>query len=77
MPIENRELAAGTRLVARYKKQDRTCEVEEPLSSGLRGTLCKSVTRRIEPLQCFRRSGAVRHKVSKLSPWTMGLAVEM
>ena len=29
MPIENRELAAGTRLVARYKKQDRTCEVVE------------------------------------------------
>ena len=27
MPSENRELAAGTRLVARYKKQDRTCEV--------------------------------------------------
>jgi hypothetical protein len=29
MPIENRELAAGTRLVARYKNQDRTCEVVE------------------------------------------------
>jgi hypothetical protein len=29
MPIENRELAAGTRLVARYKKQERTCEVVE------------------------------------------------
>ena len=29
MPIENRELAVGTRLVARYKKQDRTCEVVE------------------------------------------------
>jgi hypothetical protein len=29
MPIENRELAAGTRLVARYKKTDRTCEVVE------------------------------------------------
>jgi hypothetical protein len=29
MPIANRELAAGTRLVARYKKQDRTCEVVE------------------------------------------------
>ena len=29
MPIENRELAAGTRLVARYKKQDRACEVVE------------------------------------------------
>jgi hypothetical protein len=29
MPIENRELAVGTRLVARYKKQDRTCEIVE------------------------------------------------
>ena len=35
MPIENRELAAGTRLVARYKKQDRTCEVVET-AEGLR-----------------------------------------
>ena len=35
MPIENRELAAGTRLVARYKKQDRTCEVVES-ADGLR-----------------------------------------
>lgn len=35
MPIENRELAAGTRLVARYKKQDRTCEVVET-TEGLR-----------------------------------------
>src|SRR5712691_7954342 len=35
MPIENRELAAGTRLVARYKKQDRTCEVVEA-PDGLR-----------------------------------------
>ena len=35
MPIENRELAVGTRLVARYKKQDRTCEVVET-ASGLR-----------------------------------------
>jgi hypothetical protein len=35
MPIENRELAAGTRLVARYKKQDRTCEVVET-ADGLR-----------------------------------------
>jgi hypothetical protein len=35
MPIENRELAAGTRLVARYKKQDRTCEVVE-IAEGLR-----------------------------------------
>jgi hypothetical protein len=29
MPIENREVAVGTRLVARYKKQDRTCEIVE------------------------------------------------
>jgi hypothetical protein len=29
MPIEDRELAAGTVLVARYKKQDRTCKVVE------------------------------------------------
>jgi hypothetical protein len=29
MPIENRELAAGAHLVARYKKADRTCEVVE------------------------------------------------
>jgi hypothetical protein len=35
MPIENRELAAGTRLVARYKKQDRSCEVVET-AGGLR-----------------------------------------
>jgi hypothetical protein len=35
MPIENRELPAGTRLVARYKKQDRTCEVVET-ADGLR-----------------------------------------
>ncbi len=35
MPIENRELAAGTRLVARYKKQDRTCEIVET-PDGLR-----------------------------------------
>jgi hypothetical protein len=35
MTIENRELAAGTRLVARYKKQDRTCEVVET-ADGLR-----------------------------------------
>jgi hypothetical protein len=35
MPIENRELAVGTRLVARYKKQDRTCEVIET-ADGLR-----------------------------------------
>jgi hypothetical protein len=35
MPIENRELAGGTRLVARYKKQARTCEVVET-ADGLR-----------------------------------------
>jgi hypothetical protein len=35
MPIENREMAAGTVLVARYKKQDRTCEVVET-AEGLR-----------------------------------------
>jgi hypothetical protein len=35
MPIENRELAAGTRLVARYKKQDRTCEVVQT-ADGMR-----------------------------------------
>ena len=35
MPIENRELAVGTRLVARYKRQERTCEVMET-SEGLR-----------------------------------------
>jgi hypothetical protein len=35
MPIENREMAAGTVLVARYKKQDRTCEVVET-PEGLR-----------------------------------------
>src|SRR5947207_12126653 len=29
MPIEGRDLKAGTVLVARYKKQDRTCEVVE------------------------------------------------
>jgi hypothetical protein len=29
VPIENRELAVGARLVARYRKQDRTCEVVE------------------------------------------------
>jgi hypothetical protein len=27
MPLENRDLAVGTTLAARYKKQDRTCEV--------------------------------------------------
>jgi hypothetical protein len=35
MPIENRNLEAGTVLVARYKKQDRTCEVVET-AEGLR-----------------------------------------
>jgi hypothetical protein len=35
MPIENREMAAGAVLVARYKKQDRTCEVVET-AEGLR-----------------------------------------
>jgi hypothetical protein len=35
MPIENREIAAGTVLTARYKRQDRTCEVVET-PDGLR-----------------------------------------
>jgi hypothetical protein len=35
MPIENRELAAGTRLVARHKKQDFVCEVVQT-DDGLR-----------------------------------------
>jgi hypothetical protein len=35
MPIEDRKMAAGTVLVARYKKQDRTCEVVET-PDGLR-----------------------------------------
>ncbi len=35
MPIENRNLEAGTVLTARYKKQDRTCEVVET-AEGLR-----------------------------------------
>lgn len=35
MPLENRNLEAGTRLVARYRKQDRTCEVVET-EKGLR-----------------------------------------
>src|SRR4051812_23325809 len=35
MPIENREMASGTVLVARYKKQDRRCEVVET-PDGLR-----------------------------------------
>jgi hypothetical protein len=35
MPIENRNLEPGTRLVARYKKEDRSCEVVET-AEGLR-----------------------------------------
>src|SRR4051812_15343305 len=35
MPIENRDVAVGTVLVARYKKQDRRCEVVET-PDGLR-----------------------------------------
>src|SRR5260370_22158807 len=35
MPIENRELAAGTVLTAKYRKADRTCEVVET-PDGLR-----------------------------------------
>ena len=35
MPIENRNLEAGTVLTARYKKEDRTCEVVET-AEGLR-----------------------------------------
>src|SRR5712692_5729414 len=35
MPIEDRERAAGTVLTARYKKQDRSCEVVET-ADGLR-----------------------------------------
>jgi hypothetical protein len=35
MPIEDRKMAAGTVLTARYKKQDRTCEVVET-ADGLR-----------------------------------------
>ena len=35
MPLENRNLEAGTRLVARYKKEDRGCEVVET-PDGLR-----------------------------------------
>jgi hypothetical protein len=35
MPIENRTLEAGTVLTARYKKQDRTCEVVQT-DDGLR-----------------------------------------
>ena len=36
MPIENRELTAGTRLVARYKKQEYTATVVEGEKGGLR-----------------------------------------
>jgi hypothetical protein len=35
MPLENRNLEPGTVLVARYKKQDRTCEVVQT-DEGLR-----------------------------------------
>jgi hypothetical protein len=35
VPIENREIAVGTVLVARYRKADRTCEVVET-PDGLR-----------------------------------------
>jgi rubrerythrin len=36
MPIENRELTAGTRLVARYKKEEYTATVVEGEKGGLR-----------------------------------------
>jgi hypothetical protein len=36
MPIENRNLVAGTRLTARYKKQPYTCEVVEGEGGKLR-----------------------------------------
>jgi hypothetical protein len=36
VPIENRDLAAGTRLVARYKKQEHTATVVEGEEGGLR-----------------------------------------
>ena len=36
MPIENRDLAVGTRLVARYKKQEHTATVVEGEGGGLR-----------------------------------------
>ncbi len=35
MPIEDRDLSVGTVLTARYKKQDRTCEVVE-INGGVR-----------------------------------------
>ena len=46
MPIEDRNLEPGTRLVAHYKKEDRTCEVVQT-DEGLRyrlddGTMHKS-----------------------------------
>ena len=36
MPIENRDLTVGTRLVARYKKQEHTATVVEGEGGGLR-----------------------------------------
>ncbi|MDP9237325.1 MAG: hypothetical protein M3P30_08010 [Chloroflexota bacterium] len=44
MPIENREMAAGTVLVARYETADRICEVVET-ADGLRagGALARRV----------------------------------
>jgi hypothetical protein len=36
MPIENRDLTAGTRLVARYKKEEHTATVVEGEEGGLR-----------------------------------------
>ncbi len=45
MPLENRELAPGTVLVARYKKEDHTCvvmETEEGLRYRVAGTDYKS-----------------------------------
>ncbi len=45
MPLENRELTAGTILVARYKKEDHTCvvmETEEGLRYRVAGTDYKS-----------------------------------
>jgi len=36
MPIENRDLAVGTRLVARYKKEEHTATVVEGEGGGLR-----------------------------------------
>ncbi len=45
MPLENRELAPGTVLVARYKKEDHTCvvmETEDGLRYRVAGTDYKS-----------------------------------